>query len=97
MKEDFNVVFKASLQKIWDEVLAGMKRFTYFDHWDDVAHRECCIYSKIQEYPKDHVIYGVGGDVRFSHYVHFLLKGHCQIVEELPIIESEINGVRHYK
>lgn len=94
-KHDFNVVLKSSLQAVWDQILSAMARFTYFDGWDDVSMRECCIYSKMKTYRMGNIVYG-GGD-HDDNFVHFLMKGQCRCIEELPIIEVFYGGVKSYR
>lgn len=83
MKEDFDIVLKASVKEQWDEIQRAMSHFTYFDGWDEVAVRECCIYSKIKPYIRDQTVLGDGVGVPSSSY--FVLKGQCKVIEHLLV------------
>ncbi|XP_022903027.2 uncharacterized protein [Onthophagus taurus] len=82
-KPDFDIVLKDSVKKQWDEIQNAMMQFTYFQDWDEVAVRECCIYSKIKPYVRDQTILGDNEGVSTSAY--FVLKGKCRLVEHLLI------------
>lgn len=85
-KADFDIVLKASVKEQWDEIQRAMSRFTYFDGWDEVAVRECCIYSKIKPFIRDQTILGDGVGVPSSTY--FVLKGQCRVIEHLLVTVS---------
>ncbi|CAG2065558.1 unnamed protein product, partial [Timema podura] len=53
MKEDFANVLQVSLQHHWDDCKRAMQQFPYFNGWDEVAVRECCILSKLKSYGPD--------------------------------------------
>ncbi|KAK9694811.1 Cyclic nucleotide-binding domain [Popillia japonica] len=94
-KADFDIVLKASVKEQWNEIQKAMSRFEYFDGWDEVAVRECCIYSKIKPYVRDQAILGDGQGIRSS--VYFVLKGQCKIIEHLLVTKSfDGRGRRHY-
>ncbi|GJQ70932.1 hypothetical protein Trydic_g849 [Trypoxylus dichotomus] len=95
-KADFDIVLKASVKQQWDEIQKAMSRFEYFDGWNEVAVRECCIYSKIKPYVRDQTIVGDGQGVTSSAY--FILKGQCRIIEHL-LVSVSYNGTQkeHYK
>ncbi|KAI4471223.1 hypothetical protein MML48_1g07606 [Holotrichia oblita] len=94
-KADFDIVLKASVKKQWQEIQTAMSKFEYFNGWDEVAVRECCIYSKIKPYIRDQAIVGDGQGVASS--VYFILKGQCKIIEHLLVTSScDNNGRKRY-
>ncbi|KAI4471222.1 hypothetical protein MML48_1g07607 [Holotrichia oblita] len=94
-KADFDIVLKASVKQQWNEIQKAMSRFEYFDGWDEVAVRECCIYSKIKPYIRDQAIIGDGQGVASS--VYFVLKGQCKVIEHLLVTTSyDGRGRKHY-
>lgn len=79
----------------WDKVIAAMKRFRYFDAWDEVAQRECCIRTKIKGFRPDETILGDGsGNLG---YTYFLLKGECALVEHIFLKVQMKNGRKCYE
>lgn len=94
-KDDFDVVLKSTVQKQWNEVHEAMRLFTYFDEWDDIAIRECCILSKMKSYVPDQVV--LGDNQGLHDYVYFILKGQCRIIEHLVIQTYIKNGNKYYK
>lgn len=89
------MVLKSSLQKQWNYILNALKKFTYFEDWNEIAKRECCIYSKIKNYKKGDVIYKQG--TMATNFAFFVLKGTCICIQELDVIEKKINGIKHFK
>ncbi|GJQ81454.1 hypothetical protein Trydic_g14611 [Trypoxylus dichotomus] len=70
-KADFDIVLKETVKEQWDEIQKAMVQFSYFDGWDDVAVRECCIYSKIKPFIRDQTIlvsYDKNGKKRYKIY-----------------------------
>lgn len=95
-KKDFDIVLKESVKEQWDEIQTAMRRFNYFDGWDDVAVRECCIYSKIKPYIRDQTILGDGSGTTTSTY--FVLKGKCRLIEHLLVsVTRNRDGQKQYK
>lgn len=88
-------MLKDTVMEEWDKVIAAMKCFRYFDIWDDVAQRECCIRSKIKKYEADETVLGDGSG--YQNYTYFLLKGQCILVEHI-FLKAEIkNGRKCYE
>lgn len=58
-----------------------MSRFTYFDEWDEVSCRECCILARMRQYKPDETILGDG--LGLSTHAYFITKGKCRVVEHL--------------
>lgn len=79
----------------WDKVIAAMKRFRYFDKWDEVAQRECCIRSKLKNYIPDQTILGDG--TGNPNYTYFVLKGHCVLIEHMYLKVVKRNGKKFYE
>lgn len=95
-KADFDIVLKASVKQQWDEIQRAMSRFAYFDGWDEVAVRECCIYSKIKPYIRDQTIVGDGVGIQSSAY--FVLKGECRVIEHLLVtVKYDNSGKKRYQ
>lgn len=57
-KDDFNRVLKVTMKKQWDEISAAMKRFPYFDDWDDGGVRECCMLSDTAAFMAQELVLG---------------------------------------
>lgn len=95
MKEDFNNVLKATIKARWDEIRDAMLKFSYFDDWDDVAIRECCILSKIKCYDPNTIILGDDVDQGNQDLVYFVIEGSCVMIEHLFVKET-IRGGRVY-
>lgn len=84
------------MKEQWEEIHKAMTRFNYFDGWDDVAVRECCIYSKIKPYIRDQTILGDGEGVPSTTY--FILKGQCKLIEHLLLsVSYDKSGRKGYK
>lgn len=94
-KRDFEIVLKDTVMEEWDKVIAAMKRFRYFDKWDEVAQRECCIRSKIKKYIPDQTILGDGSG--YPTYTYFVLKGHCVLIEHMYLRVETKNGLKSYQ
>lgn len=83
---DFGRVLKSTVKKEWADILEAMSRFRYFDEFDDVSKRECCILSKMKHFEKDATI--LGDNKGMVHYVHFILKGQAAVIEHLMLARS---------
>lgn len=84
------------MKEQWDEIQRAMLRFRYFDKWDAVSVRECCIYSKIKPYVRDQTILGDG--VGISSSIYFVLKGQCKLIEHLLLsVSYDRCGRKQYK
>ncbi|KAF5284733.1 hypothetical protein FQR65_LT13435 [Abscondita terminalis] len=94
-KEDFDVVLKATVQEEWDNIKEALNMFTYFQNWDEISKRECCILSKIQEYKIDETILGDG--VGLTDYVYFVINGSCRIIHHLMVTPYYRGGKKFYK
>lgn len=57
-KDDFDRVLKASMQKQWDDISSALKQFPYFEDWNEVATRECCMLSDTITYYTHEIILG---------------------------------------
>lgn len=88
-------MLKDTVMEEWDKVIAAMKCFRYFDIWDDVAQRECCIRSKIKKYEADETVLGDGSG--YQNYTYFLLKGQCVLVEHIFLKAEMKNGRKCYE
>lgn len=58
-KDDFERVLKASMQKQWDDISSALKQFPYFEDWNEVAIRECCMLSDTMSYNTHDIILGM--------------------------------------
>lgn len=68
-KDDFEKVLKASMQKQWDDISSALKQFPYFDDWNEVATRECCMLSDTMSYNTHDIILGMYlAYVSFTHF-----------------------------
>lgn len=85
-KEDFDKVMKDTLQQKWSEIQAGMKDFRYFDSWNSMQVRECCIISRIKSFEPGNIVLGKNKHIQDS-YVYFILSGQVRIMEELTMFE----------
>lgn len=79
----------------WDKVIASMKRFQYFDGWDEVTQRECCIRAKLRSYSANQTILGDG--VGLQSYTYFLLKGQCVLIEHMFVKVENAKGNKRYE
>ncbi|KAB0799839.1 hypothetical protein PPYR_07719 [Photinus pyralis] len=95
LKDDFNIVLKATVQQQWFEVQRALDMFTYFENWNDMTRRECCILAKMLAFKPDETIRGDG--VGNKDYVYFVLKGQCRIIQHLYTTHYTKNGKVHYK
>nr|CAD7406460.1 unnamed protein product [Timema cristinae] len=95
MKEDFANVLQASLQHHWDDCKRAMQQFPYFNGWDEVAVRECCILSKLKSYGPDQMMLGDG--VGQPNYVYFVLQGTCRVVQNVRFAVRLVAGQRKYR
>lgn len=95
LKEDFNIVLKATVQEQWMEVQHALDKFTYFQNWNDMTRRECCILAKMLAFEQDETIHGDG--LGNKDYVYFVLKGQCRIIQHLYTTRYTKNGKVHYK
>lgn len=93
-KNDFDVVLKASVQKQWEKIMSAMSHFTYFDEWDEVATRECCILARLRQYSPEETILGDG--LGLPNYAYFVVSGKCRVVEHLYVNTKVINGEKCY-
>lgn len=83
------------MKEQWDEIQKAMSRFSYFQGWDEVAVRECCIYSKIKPFVRDQTILGDGAGIPSSTY--FILKGQCKLIEHVLVRTSrDSTGKKKY-
>ncbi|XP_054269776.1 uncharacterized protein LOC128991075 [Macrosteles quadrilineatus] len=82
-KDDFDRVLKASMQKQWDDISTAMKQFPYFENWDDVATRECCMLSDTFSCNPHDIVLGKGMGKHGS--AHFVLSGTCSMVQRLMV------------
>lgn len=94
-KEDFELVLKETVMGAWDKILAAMKRFRYFDKWDEVAQREFCIRSKLKKFKINQTILGDG--TGYKNYTYFVLKGQCVVIEHLFMKVSMKGGRKVYQ
>lgn len=93
-KEDFDIVLKASVMEQWDAIINAMSNFTYFNDWDEVARRECCILAKMREFAPGETILGDG--FGFPNSAYFVIKGKCKVIEHLMVKVSYKNGKKRY-
>lgn len=93
---DFDSILKKTVQAEWDAVKAAMSKFEYFDGWDEVAIRECCILSTMVTFVKDDIIFD---EHRMrTPFVYFILSGECCLIEDLFILrEFDYKGDEIYK
>lgn len=94
-KNDFDIILKSTVKKQWEEVQHAMSSFSYFEDWDEIAIRECCILSKMKAYATDQTILGDGVGLR--DYVYFILKGKCRVIEHLMVTKEVKNGKTFYR
>lgn len=94
-KEDFDSVLRSSVMAEWDEIRRCMSMFTYFNGWDEITLRDCCILSKVKYYGVDDII--LGEDVGDKKYVYFVIEGQCQLVEYLDLEVTESACRKSYK
>lgn len=85
-KDDFNNVMKATIRKKWDEVEDGMKKINYFDTWNSIQVRECCIISRMKEFEPGNIILS-NDNYDCGNYAYFILSGQVRIIEELFVYE----------
>lgn len=94
-KDDFDIVLKDTVLEEWDKVTAAMKRFRYFDQWDEVSRRECCIRTKIKKFEADDTVLGDGSG--HEKYTYFLIKGQCVLIEHIFMKVQTRNGKKSYE
>uniref|UniRef100_A0A1B6KXH8 Cyclic nucleotide-binding domain-containing protein n=1 Tax=Graphocephala atropunctata TaxID=36148 RepID=A0A1B6KXH8_9HEMI len=94
-KDDFDRVLKASMRKQWDEISSALRQFPYFDNWNDVATRECCMLSDTMAYSPQEIILGKGVGKLTS--AHFVLKGTCSMVQRLRVRSTREGPRLHQK
>lgn len=61
-----------------------MKRFSYFQEWNEELINECVHLSKLKYFYSFQTVYGDG--IGHSSYVYFLLEGKCCVIEDLQIL-----------
>lgn len=93
-RADFDTILKSSIQAQWDDIKQHMKMFSYFDGWDEVAVRECCILAKKRVYTENETILGDGDGA--DNHVHFVIKGKCRVIEHLLLSTNYVNGKKKY-
>lgn len=96
-KDDFDEILKASVMAEWDEIRSCMGLFTgYFQSWDQMTIRECCILSKVKHYKIDDVI--LSDDIGDKKYVYFLIDGQCHLIEHMTLQMREMpSGAKTYR
>ncbi|XP_044749826.1 uncharacterized protein LOC123310424 [Coccinella septempunctata] len=94
-KEDFDAVLRSSVMAEWDEIRRCMSMFTYFNAWDEITLRDCCILSKVKYYGVEDIV--LGEDIGDKRYVYFIIEGQCHLVEYLDLEVSEIGCRKSYK
>ncbi|XP_017787260.1 PREDICTED: cyclic nucleotide-binding domain-containing protein 2-like [Nicrophorus vespilloides] len=92
---DFDRVLKSTIQTMWDHIESIMDSFTYFNDWDDLTKKECCVIAKIKYYKKDDIIFGDGFGLK--QWVYFIVTGKCQMIESLQVEVSYVDGKKMYK
>ncbi|KAK9885688.1 hypothetical protein WA026_012453 [Henosepilachna vigintioctopunctata] len=94
-KEDFDAVLKSTVMAEWDEIKHCMSLFSYFDTWDEIAVRDCCILSKVKNYGIDDIV--LSDDIGNKKVVYFLVEGQCHLVEYMDLEETKIGCKITYK
>ncbi|KAK5643956.1 hypothetical protein RI129_007801 [Pyrocoelia pectoralis] len=94
-KDDFNIVLKATVQKQWLRVQQALDMFTYFQSWNDMTKRDCCILAKMLSFKPDETILGDG--VGLNDFVYFVIKGQCRIIQHLYTTHYTKNGRVFYE
>ncbi|KAL3265629.1 hypothetical protein HHI36_009834 [Cryptolaemus montrouzieri] len=94
-KEDFDAVLRSSVMAEWEEIRRCMSLFTYFDNWDEIALRDCCILSKVRYYGVEDVV--LSEDIGDKKFVYFLVEGQCHLVEHLEVEVHQIGCKTKYK
>ncbi|XP_012148200.1 uncharacterized protein LOC100880244 isoform X2 [Megachile rotundata] len=93
--EDFDDILRPTLLTEWNKLQDALIHFNYFKGWDEETIRECCILSRIKEFPTDEVLLGDGKGM--VNFVHFLLEGECQLIEHIIVHEQESTHGMHYE
>lgn len=89
-KDDFERVLKASMQKQWDDISSALKQFPYFEDWNEVAIRECCMLSDTMSYNTHDIILGM-----YSRAVVITYR-YCQGGRGLRINRFSISAISGY-
>ncbi|XP_069697672.1 cAMP-dependent protein kinase type I-beta regulatory subunit-like [Periplaneta americana] len=83
-REDFAAVLKATLIKEWDYNKQAMGMFPYFDRWDEISVRECCMLSRINTFEPSEIVYGFGKGSNL--FAYFILSGDCQVIQQMKVV-----------
>lgn len=82
-RSDFDYILKETIQTEWDKTLNALRMFSYFDDWEQVLLRECCVMSKLVEYEPDEIIYGQFKASKED--VYFVVEGQCRLIEHMLV------------
>ncbi|XP_078038553.1 uncharacterized protein LOC144470856 [Augochlora pura] len=92
----FNMILRRHLTSEWDILQDALVHFNYFETWDKVTVRECCILSRMKDFRPDEVLLGDGKGM--VNYVHFVLEGECRLIEHMTVREKLMaDGNVHYE
>ncbi|KAK9509026.1 hypothetical protein O3M35_006440 [Rhynocoris fuscipes] len=80
-KPSLGALLHETIKRQWDEVGNAMKKFTYFDDWNEAAFHQCCVHSNILHYAVNEIIY-VKDDANVE-VTHFILEGTVLIIQKL--------------
>lgn len=80
-RNDFDNILKRTVQNEWARILTSLTRFNYFDDFNAIDKRECCILSKIKEFEKDNII--ISSTEGNKNLVHFILEGQASILMQV--------------
>jgi len=87
-REDFDNVLRRAIEIEWNDRMTEMQRIPYFKTWPQSEINEMNPHSQIKHFKINTVMVGDKKAGDMSEYVYFLVKGRCNIVRRITLLET---------
>jgi len=87
-REDFDNVLRRAIEIEWNDRMTEMQRIPYFKSWPQSEINEMNPHSQIKHFKINTVMMGDKKSGDMSEYVYFLVKGRCNIVRRITLLET---------
>jgi len=87
-REDFDNVLRRAIEIEWNDRMTEMQKIPYFKSWPQSEINEMNPHSQIKHFKINTVMMGDKKSGDMSEYVYFLVKGRCNIVRRITLLET---------
>jgi len=87
-REDFDNVLRRAIEIEWNDRMTEMQRIPYFKSWPQSEINEMNPHSQVKHFKINTVMMGDKKSGDMSEYVYFLVKGRCNIVRRITLLET---------